>query len=47
VLLEAGVIVNRDEELRLASPDVRRLLASAVAQGVSRCLPAGRGAAHF
>jgi N-acetylmuramoyl-L-alanine amidase len=48
VLLEAGVIVNRDEELKLASPDVRRSIASAVARGVSRCLPASDGrAAHF
>jgi N-acetylmuramoyl-L-alanine amidase len=38
VLLEAGVIVNRDEETKLASPETRRRIASAVAEGVSRCL---------
>src|SRR4029077_13352434 len=38
MLLEAGVIVNRDEELRLRSNDVRRRMAVAVAQGLSRCL---------
>lgn len=47
VLLEAGVIVNRDEEPKLASPDVRRRIAAAVAQGVSRCLPGGRAPARF
>ena len=46
VLLEAGVIVNRDEELKLASPETRRRLASAVVEGLSRCLPSS-GAAHF
>jgi N-acetylmuramoyl-L-alanine amidase len=38
VLVEAGVIVNRDEELRMRDPDVRRGLAAAVARGVSECL---------
>jgi N-acetylmuramoyl-L-alanine amidase len=42
VLFEAGVIVNRDEELKLAAPDTRHRLASAVAQGLSRCVPASR-----
>jgi N-acetylmuramoyl-L-alanine amidase len=46
VLLEAGVIVNRDEEVKLASADTRRRMASAVAQGLSRCLAAG-GATRF
>jgi N-acetylmuramoyl-L-alanine amidase len=50
VLFEAGVIVNRDEELKLAMPEVRRRLASAAAQGVGSCLPAAApagGAARF
>jgi N-acetylmuramoyl-L-alanine amidase len=38
MLLEAGVIVNRDEELRMRSEDVRRRIAAAVAQGLERCL---------
>ena len=38
VLLEAGVIVNRDEELKLASPQTQRRIAAAVADGVARCL---------
>jgi N-acetylmuramoyl-L-alanine amidase len=47
VLLEAGVIVNRTEELKLASADTRRRIAVAVADGVRRCLPAGAGPALF
>ena len=38
VLLEAGVIVNRDEELRARSPEVQKRMASAVAKGLERCL---------
>jgi len=38
VLLEAGVIVNRDEELRARSPEVQKRMASAVAAGLERCL---------
>ncbi len=38
VLLEAGVIVNRDEELRMRDPEVRRRIAAAVAEGVRECL---------
>jgi N-acetylmuramoyl-L-alanine amidase len=38
VLLEAGVIVNRDEELKVQAEDVRRRIAAAVAQGLDRCL---------
>ena len=38
VLLEAGVIVNRDEELKVQSEEVRKRIAAAVAQGVERCL---------
>jgi len=38
VLLEAGVIVNRDEEARMGNPEVRRRIAAAVAAGVGACL---------
>ncbi|MDA8109709.1 MAG: N-acetylmuramoyl-L-alanine amidase [Betaproteobacteria bacterium] len=37
-LLEAGVIVNRAEELRLREPRVERRIARAVAQGLRSCL---------
>ena len=39
LLIEAGVIVNRDEELRVADPAQRRAFARAVAAGVRSCLP--------
>jgi len=38
VLLEAGVIVNRDEELEMQSESVRKRIAEAVAAGLQRCL---------
>lgn len=38
LLIEAGVIVNRDEELRLADPRLRAAFAQAVAAGVGACL---------
>ena len=38
VLLEAGVIVNRDEERRLREPELRRRIAQAVAEGADACL---------
>lgn len=38
VLLEAGVIVNRDEERRMRDPKNRRRIAVAVAEGVRACL---------
>jgi N-acetylmuramoyl-L-alanine amidase len=38
VLLEAGVIVNRDEELRMRSAETQRLVGGAVARGLARCL---------
>jgi N-acetylmuramoyl-L-alanine amidase len=44
VLFEAGVIVNRDEELRLADPARQSRMADAVADGVRSCL-AARGRA--
>jgi N-acetylmuramoyl-L-alanine amidase len=40
VLLEAGVIVNRAEELRMSEPETRRRIANAVAAGVRECLAA-------
>lgn len=44
LLIEAGVIVNRDEELHLADPRLRAAFAQAVAAGVGTCL-SGRAAA--
>ncbi len=38
LLFEAGVIVNRAEEARLARPETQAIMASAIAQGVARCL---------
>ncbi|OGA68613.1 MAG: hypothetical protein A3G83_07025 [Betaproteobacteria bacterium RIFCSPLOWO2_12_FULL_68_20] len=38
VLVEAGVIVNREEELRLRDPLVRGRIARAIAGGVASCL---------
>ncbi len=38
VLVEAGVIVNREEERRMRDPEVRRRIAQAVAQGANECL---------
>ena len=38
LLFEAGVIVNRDEELRMRDPAVRRKIAEAIAAGSSDCL---------
>lgn len=38
VLFEAGVILNRDEELQLADPSRRTRMAQAVADGAVRCL---------
>jgi N-acetylmuramoyl-L-alanine amidase len=42
VLLEAGVIVNRDEELNLANLAARDRMAAAVAAGLGRCLVSPR-----
>jgi len=42
VLLEAGVIVNRDEELQMQSESVRKRIAEAVAAGLQRCLSGRR-----
>jgi len=38
VLVEAGVIVNREEDRRMRDPAVRRRIAAAVAGGVGECL---------
>jgi N-acetylmuramoyl-L-alanine amidase len=38
VLVEAGVIVNRQEEKRMLDPQVRARVARSIAQGVARCL---------
>src|SRR5207245_9472788 len=45
VLLEAGVIVNREEELKVQSEEVRKRIAAAVADGLQRCLPGKRTSA--
>jgi N-acetylmuramoyl-L-alanine amidase len=37
VLLEAGVIVNREEELRVQTPEVRSVIAGAISRGLSAC----------
>jgi N-acetylmuramoyl-L-alanine amidase len=41
VLLEAGVILNRNEELEMQKESVRQRIAAAVAAGLDRCLPGG------
>ncbi len=38
LLFEAGVLVNKAEEARLARPETQAVMASAIAQGVVRCL---------
>jgi N-acetylmuramoyl-L-alanine amidase len=38
VLVEAGVIINRDEEARMNDPALRARIADAVARGAKRCL---------
>jgi N-acetylmuramoyl-L-alanine amidase len=40
VLVEAGVIVNRAEELVLREPGTHRLIAAAMAEGARACLGA-------
>jgi len=39
VLIEAGVIINREDEARMNDAAVRRGIAEAIARGVNRCLP--------
>ena len=38
VLFEAGVIVNRDEELRMRDPAVQKAIAASVADGIHECM---------
>ena len=38
LLFEAGVLVNRNEEARLARPETQAAMANAIVQGVLRCL---------
>ena len=38
VLIEAGVIVNREEDKRMLDPKVRSRIAAAVAKGIVECL---------
>jgi N-acetylmuramoyl-L-alanine amidase len=38
LLFEAGVIVNRDEELRMRDPAVRKLIVGAMVAGAGECL---------
>lgn len=44
LLIEAGVIVNRAEETRLAQPATRQRIARAIAQGAAQCLNRGPAA---
>jgi N-acetylmuramoyl-L-alanine amidase len=39
VMVEAGVISNRQEELRLSHPLLRRRFAEALARAVRQCMP--------
>ena len=39
LLFEAGVIVNREEEKRMADPEVRARIAAAVVNGIEECMP--------
>jgi N-acetylmuramoyl-L-alanine amidase len=38
VLIEAGVIVNRESEQMLAMPETRENIAQAIADGIATCL---------
>jgi len=38
LLFEAGVIVNRDEEMRMRDPAVRKRIAEAIGNAVGACL---------
>ena len=42
LLFEAGVIVNRDEELRMRDPAVRSRIAEAITKAVGSCLGQSR-----
>ena len=43
LLFEAGVIVNRDEEMKLRDSAVRERIAAGVAEGIETCLKEGKG----
>jgi len=43
VLVEAGVIVNREEERRMRDPEVRHRIAMAIATGARDCLGKEKG----
>ena len=43
LLFEAGVIVNRDEEIKMGDREVRRQIAASVASGVDACLKKREG----
>jgi N-acetylmuramoyl-L-alanine amidase len=45
VLIEAGVIVNREEERRMRDPGVRARIGAAVAAGAEACLARLKGGA--
>jgi N-acetylmuramoyl-L-alanine amidase len=38
VLIEAGVIINREDEARMNDPAVRSRIAQAISAGAARCL---------
>jgi N-acetylmuramoyl-L-alanine amidase len=42
LLFEAGVIVNRDEEMRMRDPEIRKRIVDAVVAGMGRCLSADK-----
>lgn len=46
ILLEAGVIVNRDEEALLSRIDVQQSMSRAVTQGLAQCLRSDRSLPH-
>jgi len=46
VLVEAGVIVNREEDQRMRDPAVRQAIARAMPEGVARCLVSRRNSAR-
>ena len=43
LLFEAGVLVNRDEEMRMRDSNVRERIAAGVADGIQACLKKGEG----
>jgi N-acetylmuramoyl-L-alanine amidase len=46
LLFEAGVIANRDEEMRMRDASVRQRIVAATVAGVSRCLRSGPANLH-